>query len=57
MLPANIHAAVEHIPFNGEPATPLWFRVPEQAIFIGVALWAYVPKRAAAAHRAGGVPA
>ncbi|MEC4576271.1 DoxX family protein [Streptomyces virginiae] len=57
MLPANIHAAMEHIPFNGEPATPLWFRIPEQAIFIGLALWAYVPKGAAAAHRSGGVPA
>ncbi|MFE5624891.1 hypothetical protein ACFQ8S_22780 [Streptomyces virginiae] len=56
MLPANIHAAVEHIPFNGEPATPLWFRIPEQAIFIGVALWACLPTRAAA-HRSGGVPA
>ncbi|MFE5493549.1 hypothetical protein ACFQ7Z_26860 [Streptomyces virginiae] len=57
MLPANIHAAVEHIPFNGEPATPLWFRIPEQAVFIGVALWACLPTRAAAAHLSGGVPA
>ncbi|WP_046776958.1 hypothetical protein [Streptomyces yangpuensis] len=44
MLPANIHAAVEHIPFNGEPATPLWFRIPEQVVFIGVALWACLPE-------------
>ncbi|WP_328404117.1 hypothetical protein OHS70_34595 [Streptomyces sp. NBC_00390] len=57
MLPANIHAAVEQIPFNGEPATPLWFRIPEQVIFIGIALWAYVPARAAAARRADGAPA
>ncbi|MFE9466680.1 hypothetical protein ACFYNW_23950 [Streptomyces virginiae] len=57
MLPANIHAAVEQIPLNGETATPLWFRIPEQVVFIGVALWAYVPARAASAHRAGGVPA
>lgn len=55
MLPANIHAAVEQIPFNGEPATPLWFRIPEQMIFIAVALWAYAPARAAAARRADGV--
>ncbi|MFE5675369.1 hypothetical protein ACFQ7B_23930 [Streptomyces erythrochromogenes] len=54
MLPANTHAAVEHIPFNGEPATPLWFRIPEQVVFIGVALWATVPTRDAAAHRADG---
>ncbi|MFP1624410.1 hypothetical protein ACLB9X_04185 [Streptomyces sp. 5K101] len=57
MLPANIHAAVAQIPFNGEPATPLWFRIPEQVVFIGVALWAYLPARAAAARRAAGVPA
>ncbi|MET9641385.1 hypothetical protein ABZY83_34075 [Streptomyces virginiae] len=57
MLPANIHAALEHIPLNGEPATPLWFRIPEQVVFIGTALWAYVPTRAATADRSGGVPA
>ncbi|MFK0256618.1 hypothetical protein [Streptomyces sp. NPDC090445] len=56
MLPANIHAAVEHIPFNGESATPLWFRIPEQAVFMAIALWAYVPTRAATARRSGGVP-
>ncbi|MFG2331437.1 hypothetical protein ACGFMM_17620 [Streptomyces sp. NPDC048604] len=52
MLPANIHAAVEQIPFNGEPATPLWFRIPEQLLFIGVALWASSSVRAAAPRRA-----
>ncbi|MEU9235978.1 DoxX family protein [Streptomyces subrutilus] len=57
MLPANIHAAVEQIPFNGEPATPLWFRIPEQALFIAVALWAYIPARTEAARRADEVPA
>ncbi|MFM9695265.1 DoxX family protein [Streptomyces europaeiscabiei] len=40
MLPANIHAAIEHIPFDGDPATPLWFRIPEQLLFITIALWA-----------------
>ncbi|MFE1897869.1 hypothetical protein [Streptomyces yangpuensis] len=55
MLPANVHAAVEHIPLGGEPATPLWFRIPEQVVFIGVALWARLPGRAAAGpgHRSG----
>ncbi|MFJ6783073.1 hypothetical protein [Streptomyces yangpuensis] len=56
MLPANIHAALAHVPFNEEPATPLWFRVPEQVLFIGIALWAYFPTRAATARRSGGVP-
>lgn len=40
MLPANIHAALEDIPLNGTPATPLWFRIPEQLLFIVLALWA-----------------
>ncbi len=40
LLPANIYAAVSHIPFNGAPASPLWERIPEQALYIGVALWA-----------------
>ncbi|MGV9576558.1 DoxX family protein [Streptomyces sp. NPDC003509] len=47
MLPANIYAALEDIPLNGDPATPLWFRIPEQLLFIVLALWA-----AGAAHRA-----
>ncbi|GCB47579.1 DoxX family protein [Streptomyces sp. NL15-2K] len=40
MLPANIYAALEDIPLNGAPATPLWFRIPEQLLFIALALWA-----------------
>ncbi|MFI6508734.1 hypothetical protein ACIBCT_14110 [Streptosporangium sp. NPDC050855] len=40
MLPANVHAALADVPLAGEPATPLWQRVPEQVLYIGVALWA-----------------
>ena len=40
MLPANIYAATAEIPFAGEPASPLWQRIPEQILYIGVALWA-----------------
>jgi uncharacterized membrane protein len=39
MLPANIYAAVEDIPFNGEAPAPLWLRVPMQALYIGIAVW------------------
>lgn len=39
MLPANIYAVVENIPLAGDPATPLWIRVPEQLVYIAVALW------------------
>ncbi len=40
MLPANIYAATAEIPFAGEPASPLWQRIPEQILFAAVALWA-----------------
>ncbi|MEV6215654.1 hypothetical protein [Nocardia sp. NPDC051833] len=40
LLPANVYAALEDIPLNGEPPTPLWFRIPEQLVFLTVALWA-----------------
>ncbi|MET9369861.1 hypothetical protein ABZY00_18665 [Streptomyces griseoflavus] len=45
MLPANIYAALEDIPLNGAPATPLWFRIPEQLLFIVLALWAATTAR------------
>ncbi|MFI6517971.1 hypothetical protein ACIBF1_20610 [Spirillospora sp. NPDC050679] len=51
MLPANIYAALENVPLNGDPATPLWFRVPEQILFIAIALWATRSADAATAHR------
>ncbi|NRQ38057.1 hypothetical protein HII36_40445 [Nonomuraea sp. NN258] len=40
MLPANIYAAVAGVELGGEPASPLWQRIPEQLVYIGVALWA-----------------
>ncbi|MFG2102653.1 hypothetical protein ACGFJ5_18870 [Micromonospora echinaurantiaca] len=40
MLPANIYAATADVPLAGEPASPLWQRVPEQVLYIAVALWA-----------------
>lgn len=40
MLPANIYAATADVPLAGEPASPLWQRVPEQILYIAVALWA-----------------
>ncbi|MFF5210029.1 hypothetical protein [Streptosporangium sp. NPDC000396] len=39
LLPANIYAAVAGASFNGGEATPLWFRIPEQLVYIIVALW------------------
>jgi uncharacterized membrane protein len=40
MFPANVHAAIANVPLGGEPPTPLWFRGPEQLVFIATALWA-----------------
>jgi uncharacterized membrane protein len=39
MVPANINAARKAIPLRGQTATPLWFRIPMQALFIALALW------------------
>ena len=39
LLPANIYAAVDDVPFAGGEATPLWQRIPEQILYIAVALW------------------
>ncbi|MDX2972395.1 hypothetical protein PWY87_34625 [Kribbella solani] len=39
LLPANIHAAVADVPFAGGAATPLWQRIPEQILYLAVALW------------------
>ncbi|WP_063129433.1 DoxX family protein [Nocardia fusca] len=39
MIPANIHAALNDIPLNGEAATPLWFRIPEQIVYFTLAVW------------------
>ncbi|HEY9521924.1 MAG TPA: hypothetical protein VIR33_01690 [Thermopolyspora sp.] len=40
LLPANIYAAVAHVRFAGGEASPLWLRIPEQALYIAIALWA-----------------
>ncbi|MFC4060989.1 hypothetical protein ACFOWE_22025 [Planomonospora corallina] len=40
MLPANVHAALAGVTLAGEAVTPLGQRVPEQILYIGVALWA-----------------
>ena len=40
LLPANIYEAVADISFaNGEAASPLWQRIPEQVLYIAVVLW------------------
>jgi uncharacterized membrane protein len=45
MFPGNVYAAINDIPFRGEPPTPLWLRAPIQLFFIGMTLWTSVKKR------------
>ena len=40
VFPANVYAALQLIPFGGEPATPLFQRSVEQLVFLAAVLWA-----------------
>ncbi|WP_308674577.1 hypothetical protein [Amycolatopsis sp. A133] len=55
MFPANVYAATADIPLDGDPPTPLWFRIPEQLLFIAVALWAAGIADLVRSHRRAGV--
>ncbi len=39
MFPGNVYAALNDVPFRGEPPTPLWLRTPVQLFFIGMVWW------------------
>ncbi|MGK5441361.1 DoxX family protein [Micromonospora sp. URMC 105] len=39
LLPANVYAAVNDVPFNGGAPTSLWLRIPEQVLYIAIAVW------------------
>lgn len=40
LLPANIYEAIADVSFaNGDQASPLWQRIPEQILYIAIALW------------------
>src|SRR5271155_1835067 len=43
MFPANIKAAEDKLALLGKPATPLWLRIPMQALFIGLLWWSTQP--------------
>jgi uncharacterized membrane protein len=42
MFPGNVYAALNEVPFRGEPPTPLWLRAPMQLLFIGMIWWASI---------------
>ena len=59
MFPGNVYAAVNEVPFRGEPPTPLWLRTPIQLFFIGMVWWTAVRKslgRVGAPPTAGPTP-
>jgi len=39
LTPANIHAALDEVPFRGRTPTPLWLRLPAQAVLVASAVW------------------
>ena len=39
VFPANLHAALNEIPFQGNPPTALWPRTAIQAVFISLLAW------------------
>ena len=47
VFPANLHMALNRIPFGDAPADPvlLWGRLPLQLVFIGWAWWVSRPER------------
>lgn len=45
MFPANIKAAVDHLPLRGKPAMPVLLRLPLQILFIAMTWWASHPTR------------
>ncbi len=45
MFPGNVYAALNDVPFRGEPPTPLWLRTPIQLIYIGIVLWTSTKRR------------
>ena len=45
MFPANVNAALNDIPFRGEPPTPLAVRLPMQLFFLAALGWSAGPWR------------
>ena len=51
MFPANMNAALNGIPFRGEPPTSLWLRLPMQLLFIGALWWTSIKEPFHPPHR------
>lgn len=41
-FPANVNAALNSIPFRGQPPTPLWLRALIQLFFVAVIWWSSI---------------
>ena len=44
MFPGNVYAALNDVPFRGEPPTPLWLRTPIQLFYIGMVWWTSIKR-------------
>jgi uncharacterized membrane protein len=54
LFPANVYAALNHIPLGGRAPTSLWLRTPMQALYIGLVWWSAVRVRPEGARRSRG---
>lgn len=45
VFPANYYAAVNNVPLQGRDATPLWFRLPLQLLWIFLLWWSVLRAR------------
>jgi uncharacterized membrane protein len=45
LFPANINAALNNLPFRGQPPTTLWLRALIQILFIAAIWWSSVRKQ------------
>ena len=45
ILPANVKASREGVTIGGRQATPLWFRIPMQILFLALLCWTTEPWR------------
>ena len=52
LFPANVNAALNHLPLGGRPPTTLWLRTPLQLLYIGLVWWTAVRERPGQSGRA-----
>ena len=51
LFPANVNAALNDIPFRGEPPTSLWLRAPMPLLYLAMVWWGAIGARPEQAER------